>query len=92
MVYFQKNVCGRFVLHTFHLSYILMVYTQSLIIRNGTIRLGAEFWEKFKKLALGSSNLRNASKNLRNAQYTVWARANLNKSKKVLTNTTLASK
>ena len=51
---------GRFVLHTFHLRYIHIVYTQSLIIRNGPIRLSAEFWEKFKKLALGKSNLRNA--------------------------------
>ena len=45
-----------------------MKYTQSPIIRNGPIRLGAEFWGKFKKQALGRSNLRNASKNLRNAQ------------------------
>jgi hypothetical protein len=43
-------------------------YTQSLIIRNGLIRLGAEFLGEFKKRALGRSNLRNASKNLRNAQ------------------------
>ena len=44
------------------------LYTQSPIIRNGHIRLGAEFWGKFKKRALGMSNLRNASKNLRNTQ------------------------
>ena len=43
-------------------------YTQYPIIRNGLIRNGAEFWGKFKKRALGQSNLRNASKNLRNAQ------------------------
>ena len=43
-------------------------YTQSPIIRNGPIRLSAEFWGKFKKRALGRSNLRNASKKLRNAQ------------------------
>ena len=39
-----------------------MKYTQSPIIRNGPIRLGAEFWGKFKKQALSRSNLRNASK------------------------------
>ena len=44
-------------------------YTQSPIIRNGPIRLGVEFWGKFKKRALGRSNLRNASKNLRNAEH-----------------------
>ena len=44
------------------------LYTQYPIIRNGLIRNGAEFWGKFKKRALGQSNLRNASKNLRNAQ------------------------
>ena len=43
-------------------------YTQSPIIRNGPIRLGVEFWGKFKKWALGRSNLRNAWKNLRNAE------------------------
>ena len=42
-------------------------YMQSPIIRNGPIRLSAEFWGKFKKRALGRSNLRNASKKLRNA-------------------------
>ncbi len=46
----------------------IKVYTQSPIIRNGPIRLSAEFWGKFKKRALGRSNLRNTSKNLRNAQ------------------------
>ena len=38
-------------------------YTQSPIITNGPIRLGPEFWGKFKKRVLGRSNLRNASKN-----------------------------
>jgi hypothetical protein len=41
---------------------------QSRIIRNGVIRLGADFWGKFKKRALGRSNLSNAPKNLRNPQ------------------------
>ena len=43
-------------------------YMQYPIIRNGHIRNRAEFWGKSKKQALGRSNLRNASKNLRNAQ------------------------
>ena len=47
---------------------IMAIYTQSPIIRNGPIRLGVEFWEKFKKRALGRSNLRNAWKNLKNAE------------------------
>ena len=37
-----------------------IMYTQSPIIRNGPIRLGVEFLGKFKKRALGRSNLRNA--------------------------------
>ena len=41
-------------------------YTQYPIIRNGLIRNRAEFLGKFKKRALSGSNLRNASKNLRN--------------------------
>ena len=44
------------------------IYTQYPIIRNGLIRNSAEFLGKFKKRALGRSNLRNASKNLRNGQ------------------------
>jgi hypothetical protein len=44
------------------------VYTQSPIKRNGHIRLGVGFWGKFKKRAWGRSNLRNASKTLRNAE------------------------
>ena len=43
-------------------------YMQHPIIRNGHIRNRAEFLGKFKKRALGRSNLRNASKNLRNGQ------------------------
>ena len=39
-------------------------YTQYPIIRNGLKRNSAEFLEKFKKRALGRSNLRNASNNL----------------------------
>ena len=46
----------------------LFPYTQYPIIRNGLIRNSAEFLGKFKKRALGRSNLRNASKNLRNGQ------------------------
>ena len=45
-----------------------VTYTQYPIIRNGLIRNSAEFLGKFKKQALGRSNLRNASKNLRNGQ------------------------
>ena len=33
-----------------------VAYTQSPIIRNGPIRLGIEFWGKFKTRALDSSN------------------------------------
>ena len=44
-------------------------YTQSLIIRNGPIRLRIEIWGKCKKRALGGSDLRNAWKNLRNAEH-----------------------
>ena len=47
---------------------VLYGYTQYPIIRNGLIRNNAEFLGKFKKQALGRSNLRNASKNLRNSQ------------------------
>ena len=43
-------------------------YTQYPIIRNVLIRNSTEFFGKFKKRALGRSNLRNASKNLRNGQ------------------------
>ena len=43
--------------------------TQYPIIRNHLIRNSAEFLGKFKKRALSGSNLRNASKNLRNGQF-----------------------
>ena len=42
------------------MNFGLIYYTQSPIIRNGPIRLGVEFWGKFKKRALGRSDLRNA--------------------------------
>ena len=59
--------------HTFygqklHSDDTITYYTQYPIIRNGLIRNSTEFLEKFKKRALGRSNLRNAPKNLRNAQ------------------------
>ena len=41
------------------------IYTQSPFIRTTTIRLNAEILGKFKTRALGSSNLRTTSKNLR---------------------------
>ena len=47
---------------------ILEPYTQYPIIRNGLIGNSAQFLGKFKKRALGRSNLRNASKNVRNGQ------------------------
>ena len=47
---------------------VKFIYTQYPIIRNGLIRNSAEFLGKFKKRALSRSNLRNASKNLRNGQ------------------------
>ena len=46
----------------------IFLYTQYPIIRNDHIRNDAEFLGEFKKRALSRSNLRNASKNLRNAQ------------------------
>ena len=51
-------------------------YTQSLFIRTGPIRLGAEFWGKFKTRALGSSNLRTTSKNLRTASAQIFKAKN----------------
>ena len=42
-----------------------MKYTQSPFIRTTSIRLDAEILGKFKTRALGSSNLRTTSKNLR---------------------------
>ena len=49
-------------------KYFFIRYTQYPIIRKGLIRNSAEFLRKFKKRALSGSNLRNASKNLRNGQ------------------------
>ena len=43
-------------------------YTQSPLIKNSPIRKDAEILGKSKERALDRSNLRNASKNLRNAQ------------------------
>ena len=62
--------------HQYPQTYILFTIYYELFsnIVNDTasldrlIRNSAEFWGKFKKRALGRSNLRNASKNLRNAQ------------------------
>ena len=51
-------------------------YTQSPIIRTGPIRLGAEFLGKFKTRALGSSNLRTTSKNLRTASAQIFKAKN----------------
>ena len=45
---------------SFRTRLVRHTYMQSPIIRNGPIRLGIEFWGKFKKRALGRSNLRNA--------------------------------
>ena len=60
---------GNFVPKTKLPKYVTMrYYTQYPIIRNGLIRNSAEFLGKFKKRALSRSNLRNASKNLRNGQ------------------------
>ena len=54
--------------YAYVLTNFKIYYTQYPIIRNGLIRNSAEFLEKLKKRALGRSNLRNASKNLRNGQ------------------------
>ena len=58
------------------LCLIAKTYTQSPIIRTGPIRLGAEFWGKFKTRALGSSNLRTTSKNLRTASAQIFKAKN----------------
>ena len=60
-----------------------MKYTQSLIIRTDPIRLGAEFWGKFKTRALGSSNLRTTSKNLRTTRVQIFKDKNGKKWKNV---------
>ena len=46
----------------------MLLITQYPIIRNGLIRNSAEFLGKFKKRALGKSNLRNAAEDLRNGR------------------------
>ena len=51
-------------------------YTKSPIIRTGPIRLGPEFWGKFKTQALGSSNLRTTTKNLRTASAQIFKAKN----------------
>ena len=76
MLFFLRNFYESLPLWAWALGRAAMVgfwqartpYTQYPIIRNGHIRNSAEFLEKFKKRALGRSNLRNASKNLRNGQ------------------------
>ena len=51
-------------------------YTQSPIVRTGRIRLDPEILEKFKTRALGSSNLRTTSKNLRTASVQIFKTKN----------------
>ena len=58
------------------LCLIAKTYTQSPIIRTGPIRLSAEFLEKFKTRALGTSNLRTTSKNLRTASAQIFKAKN----------------
>jgi hypothetical protein len=52
------------------------VYTQSPIIRTSPIRTAAEFLGKFKNQAVGSSNLRTTSKNLRTATTQIFKAKN----------------
>jgi hypothetical protein len=52
------------------------MYTQSPIIRTGRIRTAAEFLGKFKNRAVGSSNLRTTSKNLRTATAQIFKAKN----------------
>ena len=54
------------------------MYTRSLQlgIRTGRIRTDAEFFGKFKNRALGSSNLRTTSKNLRTASAQIFKAKN----------------
>ena len=42
------------------------------VYENRSYNLGAEFWGKFKTRALGSSNLRTTSKNLRTASAQIF--------------------
>jgi hypothetical protein len=51
-------------------------YTQSPIIRTSRIRTAAEFLEKFKNRAVGSSNLKTTSKNLRTATAQIFKAKN----------------
>ena len=51
-------------------------YTQSPIIRTSTIRLDPEILGKFKTRALGSSNLRTTSKNLRTTRAQIFKAKN----------------
>ena len=51
-------------------------YTQSPFIRPSLIRLSAEFLGKFKTRALGGSNLRTTSKNLRTASAQIFKAKN----------------
>ena len=51
-------------------------YTQSPFIRTSLIRLSAEFLGKFKTRALGGSNLRTTSKNLRTASAQIFKAKN----------------
>ena len=59
-------------------------YTQSPIIRNGPIRLGIEFWGKFKKRALGTFQMFNYG-------FCGYGRLFLEKFKKQLRNGQLSS-
>ena len=69
MHYVRKKIEKYDCLDLYHAQCFPNVYyTQYPIIRNGLIRNSAEFLGKFKKRALSGSNLRNASKNLRNGQ------------------------
>ena len=58
------------------LSSLTYVYTQSPIIRTSPIRLDPEILGKFKTRALGSSNLRTTSKNLRTASAQIFKAKN----------------
>jgi hypothetical protein len=51
-------------------------YTQSPFIRTSLIRTSAEFLGKFKTRALGGSNLRTTSKNLRTASAQIFKAKN----------------
>ena len=55
----------------------LTSYTQSPFIRTSLIRTGVEFLGKFKNRALGGSNLRTTSKNLRTASAQIFKAKNL---------------